>query len=724
MVQRPLLLVLLLMATSVPVGGQTGAIALVTDATGDVSMVAPDGATTTTIPAGSFESLDLVEAGVWYEDEARLGFYATVVSLEETSEQPIPFSDPDFHFRFAYGEQAYRILVETALGNPTNDIFGRPVTRAWVQQEVAPDSFRNVADAEAEVVFADNQVTVIFDRSAVRDHNNAPLARSRNIEDFRVETRSLGYFTFPLRGPAGEVGELGMPAVMDWAPMGEAGPSYTLQTGTEVQRGTLFATTNEPVRWTNGEATTLAYHLSLANVGDKVVDAKVTVRGNDPSWTIAHSERVRAPAQDSINFTILVSIPFVHQHGKLAMFTATFDDERGNLASTELGIYWPRIPQPAGHHDTLWFHGAALDPPQPPFDTAFAGVDGWFNPAEPAVDEADQGSPIPAITAGPPGIGAGREGLARWLLRMSPELRMGLDFDLMRSASFTTSIDIPIPAVDPRLEVGFFHVKAIPTERFGNQGTAYQYHMLGNATARASGVVSGPTDFTVTFPIVEEYDLIPFEENTNLALILELRGALVGLPAVRPEATTYTLDPAATLMTLPLFEYHDPVDLSFVTSRSIQLKVGADGQERAVNPGRSIIYRFDLAYTGDFTDSFDLSLTGTNSKWAHIIGDRVVTLKAGETRQLAIEVAAPADAFAGDIADVTLTATSKTNAAVQGGIRTLTMVVTDRDIPDEAADARLLGNELTKDQESPGLGVLLLIGMLGILARRRRLPPA
>ncbi len=720
MLQRPLVLVLLLLATSIPVGGQVNNAALLSDQAGDVAAVAPDGSTSVAIPSGFFDSLDLLEAGVWMEDETRLGFYANVVALEETTDQPIPFSDPQFFFRFTYGEQTYRVMVQTALGNPTNGIVGRPITTAWVQAEVAPDSFRNVADAEAEVDFAEDRVTVTFDRSAVRDQNNAPLARGREISDFRAQSRSFGFFTFPLRGPAGDMGTLGMPSLMDWAPAEGSGPAYTLVTGTEVQRGTLFATTNEPVRWTNGEATTLAYHLSVANVGDKPIDANVDVRGTDPTWTVAHSERIQVPAQDAVNFTILVSIPFVHQHGKLAMFTANFDDTRGNMASTDLGIYWPRIPQPAGHHDMIWFHGAELEPPTPPFDTVLSNIVGWFNPADPAVDEADQSVPIPATFAGPPGIGGGQEGLARWVMRMSPELRMGLDFDMMRAATFTTNIDIPIPAVDPRLEVGLYYVQAVSTERFGNQGTSFRYYPIGNGTAYASGVVSGSTDFVTEFVIAEEYDEIAYAPDSNLAMIIDLRGALVGVPTVEADATTYTMDPTATTLQLPLFEYHDPVDLSFVTSRSIELKAGAAGQEREVNPGRSVVYLFDLVYTGDFTDSFDLSITGTNANWAHIIGDRVVTLKAGESRQLAIEVAAPSKAFAGDMADITLTATSKTNAAVQGGIRTLTMVVTDRDIPDESNDARLLGDELTADEESPGVGLLLILALLGVAARRRR----
>ncbi len=713
------MIVLLLLATSIPVGAQNAGEALISDQQGDVSVVAPDGSTSAAIPAGAFENMDLVEADIWHEDESRIALYATVTNLEETSDQPVPFSDPYFFFSFRYGEQGYRVMVVTALGNPTNGMVGNPLTQAWVQKEVAPGSYRNIADAEAEIDFGQDLVVVSFDRAAVRDENNAPLARDRTIDDFRVRSRSLGFFQFPLRGPAGDMGTVGMPALMDWAPAEGPGPSYVIKTGTELQRGTLFATTDEPVRWTNGEATTLAYHVQVTNVGDKLLDAGVEVSGTDPSWTVAHSERVRVAAQETINVTILVSIPFVHQHGKLALFTATFDDGRQNMASTELGIYWPRIPQPAGHHDTVWFHGASVEAPDPPFDTAFPNIVGWFNPAEPSIDEADEGAMIPADYAGPPGVGGGQEGLARWILRMSPELRMGLDFDLMRANTFTTSIDIPIPALDPRLEVGLYYVEAVSTERFGNQGTAFRYYPIGNGTAKASGVVSGTTDFVATFPIMEEYDEIPYKADSNLALFVELRGMLAGVPAIQPDPTTYKLNPKATTLQMPLFEYHDPVDLSFVTSRSIELKAGPEGQERPVNPGRSVVYRFDLSYKGDFADSFELSLTGANSNWAHIIGDRIIKMQPGESRKLAIEVAAPSKAFAGDIADVTLTATSQANAAVQGGIRTLTMVVTDQDIPDESGDARLLGDELTDDVESPGLGLMALLCAFAVVASRR-----
>lgn len=686
------------------------------DADGDVVVRSQDGTVEQPDPTGNYANVDVVAGGVWAEDDDSVTFYIQLDDLTESSQTVLPFSDPDYYFHFQYREQGYRIFVVTALENPTNGAFGRDgTTFARLERQVDAFRYMPLAEGEVEMDHSEELVKVTVPRGAILDHNQAPLARNATLTGLHVTAKSMGWFGFPIAfgGDPSSATYVGIPEAADRAPdTGDA--QYVMTTGSVQQKGRLFAVSADPIRWTNGEATTLSFQSTVTNLGSEDLDVLVDVVGVPGSWELAYSDQITVPAKSALNATFLISIPFTHQHGVTDLFEARFETpDRDHLATSVMGVHWPSVPQPAGHHDRLWLHSIA-DEVQPPFDAAFSGVHGWFSAKEDL--EEDSGDAIePDFTLSPGAFGA-QEGQAHWFLRLEPALRMGLDFRPGDEGTLELATSLPTPVVDPRIEVELLHVRG-QQERGGFRTS--QTLMTG-ASEPASGAVSGNVAFQLPLHVVEGIDDIAYDPEANLELRISMYATfLTGTGFVNPATVAPSIEPAASSMQWPLNEYHDPADLTFQTVSELEIRVGATGQERFVNPGRTVVYEFELAYDSPTSTTFEAALTGKNAGWAQIIGDAVFTLGPGETRPLALAISAPDDAPANSQADITLTVTATKNKAIQAGIGTLTTVTTSEDIPDEATRLEELSGELTVTKEAPGLPWLGIAVALALLARRR-----
>lgn len=690
------------------------------DRDGDVALSTQDGSVNQADPTGFYKNVDVVAGGVWAEDDDFVTFYVEFEDLTEASQVPLPFSDPDYYLYFTHGEQGYRVFVATALDNPFNGVIGRSGDlRATLDRQLDQFRYQSIAEVDVELLHPDDMALFHVPRGALVDHNQAPLARNGTLHDIYVESRSMGWFGFPMQvgGPGSEPTYVGIPQALDRAPDDSSG-RYVMTTGSVRQKGMLFAASDDPIRWTNGEATTIGFQTRLTNVGGEEVSVAAHVQGTDPSWEVAYSDRITVPARSSINHTILVSIPFSHNHGATELFDAHYiSDDGDHEATSVLGVHWPFVPQPAGHHNQLWFHSMA-NQVDPPFDALFAGAHGWFSAKE-DLDE-DEGTPILPDFAATPGFFGAQEGRAIWLLRLEPGLRMGLDFQPGMNGNMELGFELPVPVVDPRVEVTLMHEKQGPSRGGMGGGQSFiRTDLMHGASEATSGPVSGGYSVELELAPLDDLDDIPYAQGANLVFFIDLQGTfLFGTPFGGQESFTPTLDPTTSSVQLPLNEYHDPADLSFQTDADIQIVAGKDGQERFVNPGRTVVYTFDLTFQGTEGTEFEATLSGKNVEWGRIIGDRVFTPEG--TRTLAVAVAAPEDARDGEQADITLTLTSTANAAVQAGIGTLTTVTTSEDIPDESDYEAELAGELTQQKESPGASLLAVLALLGAIAYRRR----
>ncbi len=688
------------------------------DGSGDVRMTTSDGALRNGIGASLWRNLDLLSGGVHEETDDALVFFLNVTDISPEQDPGLPRSQPTYWFYFSYGLQGYRVQGTTALSTAFDGVTGAPQQAAKLQIAYDDLVFHDMADAEMELDFEKNQVRFTVDRALIRDHNQAPLGRGEVLEGFWGASRSMGWF-----GQSIPVGnnfrvEAGPPAYHDQAPdFGATGVPYTTVAGRQLHKGQLLAASEDPVRWTNGEATTFVYFVRLFNTGSTELDVQLSHEGADPKWQVAFSDRLKVPAKSAINVTFHVGIPFGHFHGKLDDFDVVFKtDDGAHWARQPLAVYWPLIPQPAGHHPTLWFH-SRHEPREPPGEWLGDGTHGWLNAAEPDNEEFDEQVPIMADRIDANGDGTST---ARWLLKLEPSLRMGLDFLLDEKGSAEIAMHLPVQVQDPVLTLDIVHM---------NKRTilAKQTHAIAASTS-LPGSQTGNVVFT--FPELTanaQADLIRHASRADLEFRLNLTGTMVGNGYENPEEVTPTILPGPSIVHLPLREYHDPLDTVFVTDASVKVTVGPEGQEKEVNPGKETVFTFELFYHGTFRSGFDINLTGVNSQWARVLGDAHFEMDPATTREVAISVKPPSNAREGDYAEVTIKAIGSVNAAVQAGMVVRANVVGSRSLEDEAALAKQKEQNLTApiDEKAliwPWVVVPIVAAVavaVGVLARLR-----
>ncbi len=469
MVKTPALAVLFLLMLPL-IGAEQVEHEVFVDQDGDVMIQTQDGAFGQQDATGYYKNVDVVGGGVWSEDDDYVQFYIEVDDLTDSSQVPLPFSDPDYYFYFDYGQQGYRIFVATALENPFNSVFGREgEVRASLQERVGDFNFRGITEVDVEMDYGEEKVFISVPRSAIVDENQAPLARNSTLSNIWMEAKSMGWFGFPvfLGGPSGQANYVGIPQASDLAPEETVG-NYQMVTGSILQDGDIFAISDDPIRWTNGEATTLTFVSRVTNTGAEDVTVDVAVTGAPSAWEMAYSDHFTIPAGASVNHTVLATIPFGHQHGVTKMFQSVYESEDGDHKATSmLGVHWPEIPQPAGHHNQLWLHSAPFSA-DPPFDALFSGTHAWFSAKEDV--EADEQTPIlPDYTAIPGFFGA-QEGRAVWFMDLEPALRMGLDFQEGVNGMLEAGFQVPVPMLDPRLEVTLIHTQTVESQDNGRGG--------------------------------------------------------------------------------------------------------------------------------------------------------------------------------------------------------------------------------------------------------------
>ncbi len=641
----------------------------------DVRMTTSNGAFRNGAGGSTWRNLDILSGGIHEETDERVVFFLNVTSLKAEQEPPLPKSQPTYWFYFNYGERTYRIVGVTDIRAPADDFLGPPQRAARLEMAYDEDHFITAGEAELDLDFEQNQVRFTVDRVLIRDHNEAPLGKGQVLSEFWGYSRSLGWGGLAL--PANNLRvEAGPPAYSDEAPdFGAKGGSYETVAGRQLRKGLLLAAAEDPVRWTNGEATTFVYYVRLFNQGGTELEVALSHERVDPSWQIAFSDRLTVPAHGAINVTFHVGIPFGHFHGKLHEFTVGFHtDDGAHWAKQPLAVYWPTIPQPAGHHPQLWLH-SKYQPREAPMESLGDRTHGWLSAADPNTEGFDEQVPIRAdIIEGPEADGRSN---ASWVLKLEPSLRMGLDFLLDKSGQGEITINFPVQVQDPKLQLDIVHL---------NKRTIIPKQTLAiSAVSELPGTQTGAVTFSFPELTAErEADLIRYAARADLEFRFDLSAILVGKGLENPEDYTPTILPGDSTMVLPLREYHDPLDTVFVTDAAVQVTVGPEGQEKKVNPGKQAVFTFDLFYRGTFRSGFDIELSGINSEWARVLGDAHFDMDPGTTREVAVVIQPPTTASSGDYADITIKAIGSVNAAVQAGIVVRADVIGGQGIEDES----------------------------------------
>lgn len=512
----------------------------------------------------------------------------------------------------------------------------------------------------------------------------------------------------------------------DRAPDADYAKPFTFRLGS-TSHGDLELISPDPIRVSNGEATTLVYKIQLTNRGTRTHTVELSAQGMRQGWSVRVPTQIKILGGDNVTLPVVVGVPFTHDHGETATFQVTARSMQlpvSSYATVDLGLYWTAIPQPSGHHGGLqWFHSAPADNPQLPdeLETYLPTVVGWINgnetdPDPTTTDQTVPGSRVQDLWAGPPAVPP--VFAVQWFFPLAPPLLMGMDFDLAKTGKVNFDLIPTLTATAATATIRLHYCDPNRDMGGNNRGPApcnVQAPVMAEGTWTGSLSPNTPAHVSADLTVKPEYDLVVYKRDVNI-------GLSVFLATDVPQTVPFTNQPAVYFkpkdaqLELNLLEYHDPVDQAFQAIGSLGLTVMGE-IERYVNPGRTALFYFDLTNNDTSDHRVQLEVEGVNAKWGEIVGATERTVPAGGNLTVPMALRVPKEVLADTRIDLVVVAEDQDDPAVVATARVLSLVVTEIDVPDDADKAAALDQVAGK---SPGFEWLLLVAGLGAVALSRR----
>lgn len=526
---RPLLLAMAATLVLAPVGQA----AWIDDPLGDVRLQADDPVGQAAPLAGpAYASIDLLALDVT-EGPETFTFALKVADLGDTDDKSA--DGMDCSILFTQGGRDFRIRLSRflpVLGGGFLDLWTRDGEGAWQMQPLADLDL--AMDAVAETL------TFTLARGDMADASGAAPFPGRLLEDVHASCRNalsgislVGGVTPPPPAHAQD----------DLPDDGVATGTWPVTMGA-AQTGHALLTSAQPFRASNGEATTFAYNVTAHNQGGTDDDFVLRATGVPERTNVSLvTDRLHIAAGGEESFTVWVSVPFAHDHGTTRSFVLELASatDPGSVGRLEVGVRYLAVPQPAGHHDTLYVHSHREEGLQEPVIQRAPGIvgnNGFLNTLDEDPTDSHDGL---AFSSGSGG-GGGSPDAYEFYVDLAPSLLVGIDADLSRVGE----MQVQFGSRSPRQDVMVSAEVVVGTRGEGTQTLA----KMGPTAATAAGDV-----YTAVGDLVPqaEADLVPFAPGMNLFLMVHFE-SMGALPADPPWLMT------GSWLRLPLLDYHDPVE--------------------------------------------------------------------------------------------------------------------------------------------------------------------
>lgn len=664
-----------------------GAVLTLEDATGDVSTQV--GGAPAAGGENAYPGVDLVGLRV-EETPFSVTVTVQVAALPKSSDPGV--DGVSYETGFVHNGREFRLTMSLALqaiaGGGFTTLHSRDGagewSMLWSSNEVLIDP-------------AANTLTVDIGRDLLVDKDGAAPFPGRLLEGVHVRAQSFfsnasaTIFVVPTTLPQN---------VFDLLPDAAPFPSLAVQFGL-AQSGNARLTSATPFRASNGEATTFVYNITAHNLGDADDTFELEAMSVPAGYTVVLPVPVVAiPAASSISIPALLTMPFGHQHGAVASMVLELRSlsDAGSIGRLEIGVRFLAIPQPAGHHDTVFLHRAPQDSSALVPFFGFSGE--YMNTLE--EDPLDAGGNSYAM-----GFSSiNDEYLHFWDFSLQPTLQMGLHVDPAKVGRLAIAVGTTVPQNQVHVTARLYASDQREFFFFGEEPDGLL------ARADSEPVDLGPQGehlFELDVLPAEGVGRIPFAAGTNLHL-----GILVstqGPPTLGLASEGPYLAPGGSAR-LPLQEWHDPVD---------EVLAALDGpglsplgpQERLVNPGEAVVFPVAIANPLSKSQRVDFEVSGPNAAWATLTPDSI-EVPANGVAQATVVVRAPAAAVDGDRSDLVLQAFPRDDPTSRGLLRLVAEVDTDADQVDDSAIAP------TPSKDSPAPGLVPVLAGLALLALARR----
>lgn len=601
-----------------------------------------------------------------------------------------------YHVGFLHNGREFRVTIQMVL-----QVLVADRAAGLAYRDLPTDEWSFVWSTEAVVMdTAAGTLAVDVPRDLLADKDGAAPYPGRALEGVHAVAQSL--FT-----DSGLVFISGAPLVnspqrvTDTIPDAAPYPALPVQFGL-AQTGDARLSAATPFRASNGEATTFVYEVVTQNLGE-AADAFELAASSVPAGfaVVLPVPVVALEGRSNDTVPVLLTIPFGHDHGARASFVLELrsTSDPGSVGRLEMGVRFLDVPQPAGHHDTVYLHQAVV----PGGIGTLLGSQGYMNTLE--EDPNDSGAKDCSRGFSSTATGTWQ---VSWPFYLEPTLVMGLDVD----AAKVGHVRVPIATTFPTVDAQFYANLYVEPPRDENGRAAAMTHIAGIPGTAVEFPGGGAT-------VVVEADLLPSQDAGRVPYQAGHRLVLWFTLQFKGPNSLGFADEAPCIMPggsarLPLREWHDEVD---------EVLAAIDGpglsplgpQERLVNPGEAVVFPVSIANPLAEDVRFDLDVSGPNAAWATLV-DEAIDVPAHGTAKASVIIRAPAGAIDGERADLVLQAYPRDDPTARGLLRLVAEVDTDIDHADDSAVAA------AETKGSPGANPLLLLAALAGLAlgvRRR-----
>ncbi len=694
---RTFLAVLLLAALlPVPASGQAPT-TLLEDPAGDVrSEVA---GTVGPSAAALYPGADLLTLGV-EESQHSFTFRLTMAAVPSATDPGL--DGVNYLIHFSHNGRQFEIMVWKVLES-LQSVSPQPPF-AWLayrDSDEAAWSFIWISETAPFFDTAAKSLTIDVLRLDLADAEGATPFPGRSLEGIRAEAHaSLEDAQIISIGGSSAVEDLYPQRFVDEMPDDpSSSASLPIAIGPR-QTGHARLTSDHPFRSSNGEATTMLFAVDAHNLDDADDRFELTANSVPRGYSLTLPVPVvDVPAQSSVEVPVLLTMPFGHQHGAAASFLlemASLSDS-GSVGRIELGVRFLDIPQPAGHHDTVFLHKS---PTVGGVGPAFGWRAGYMNTLED--DPSDTKEPLHTSYLSVTDVGRFE---SRWMFPLKPYLDMGIDIDPAK----TGHLKLPIGTTGPMRETTVeAFLRVAPGVDWPQEGI-----LVASLEPLPARDIAPNSEVLIEGALVPEPGVAPIPPERGTNLWLEVVVTSTGTMWSAASEGAY-IAPGGSAR-LPLREWHDAVDEALAALKGPSLAPLGD-QERWVNPGEAVAFPVSVANPLDDEVRIDLEVSGPNAAWATLTSASLV-VPAHATGQATLMVRAPPGATDGDRADLVLQAFPRDDPTARGLLRLVAEVDTDADQVDDSALA-----PSSEGKQSPGLGLastLAGLAALAVLARRR-----
>lgn len=684
------LLLLLVPQPSLAAAGEPQGVRVLEDPQGDVAVQNPSG-TPVPVSAEQFASIDIVAADVLETED---GFFFTLWVAAFPPASPVPFQGGQVVLLFRHSNVGYGIEYNT---------FSTFRSAALLIDPSLAGEYDYQTELDLSVDETAGRMTAFVPRQLLGDRDGAPPFPGRAFEGFQALSQGAGF------GGNIQVMDVQVESIHA-ADEATSDAALPIQLGVR-QDGDATLAALRPFRASNGEAATFIFEVEATNHGEDEAFYRLEATRTPANWQVTFPQaQVRLEAGESVIVPVLATVPFAHQHGRLASFLVELKDlaAPANVGRVELGLHYTEPPQPAGHHSHLYLHSRAPDQFMTALGAAFNvfGHDISMNTLE--QDPLDQAAAIPGQFSGIQGVTPPRVTFS-WFIPLSPALQMGMDVDLARTGTIhipvSTTLPMPAAVLEGYLYVYTFTPSEDEDEFFGTFEETPIAQLAPTAPVEVGA--ASATAFDTTIVPLRSGDYLAYDPEANLVLQLNLT---FDRPALFTTPEAPLLQPGGHLQ-LPLLEYADPVDDLFTGALGLALEAAGGGERRAPPGGATL---FQINATGP-AGHYELLAHGPEAAWVEFpAGELHVADDGAGVTQVLVRV--PADALDGTVVDLVVEASGGPADAVRSLARL--RVTVDATAPDESALAA------TPDKkDTPGLAPGLALAALAALAvalRRRQ----